>query len=48
MYRKPTLSKKINMFFENVFWISYILFMLLSLMTAVGMFVFGMYTTFFA
>ena len=48
MYRKQTLNKRIETVLEDVFWISYILFMLLALMTAFGMFVFGMYTTFFA
>lgn len=48
MYRKPTLNKRIETVLEDVFWISYILFMLLALMTAFGMFVVGMYTTFFA
>lgn len=48
MYRKPTLSKKIDMFFEDVFWISYILFIVLTPLVAVSMFVVGLYLTFFA
>lgn len=48
MYRKQTLSKKIDMFFEDVFWVSYILFIVLAPIFAVSMFVFGLYTTFFA
>lgn len=48
MYRKPTFSNKISMFFEDVFWISYILFMVLAPIVAVGIFIAGMWTTFFA
>lgn len=48
MYRKQTLSKKIDMFFEDVFWISYILFIVVTPVVAFGIFVVGMWTTFVA
>lgn len=48
MYRKQTLGKKIDMFLEDVFWISYILFIVLAPVVAAGIFVAGLYTTFFA
>lgn len=48
MYRKQTLSKKIDMFLEDVFWISYILFIVLAPVVAFGIFVVGLWTTFVA
>lgn len=48
MYHKQTLGKKIDMFFEDVFWVSYILFIVLTPVVAVGIFVVGLYTTFLA
>lgn len=46
--RKQTLGKKIDTFFEDVFWVSYILFIVLAPVVAVGIFVTGLYATFFA
>lgn len=46
MYRKKTLRKKIDMFFEDVFYISYILFIVLTPIVAVGIFVGGLWATF--
>ena len=48
MYKKQTLGKKIDMFFEDVFWISYILFIVLTPVAAVVLTAVGLYTTFFA
>lgn len=52
MLRKKTLSEKIlvliDMFFEDMFWILYILFIVLAPVVALGIFVTGLYTTFFA
>ena len=47
MMRKPTLSKRIDRFLEDVFWISYILFIVLAPVAAVALFITGMWTTFF-
>lgn len=47
MYKKQTLGKKIDMFFEDVFWISYILFIVLTPVAAVVLTAVGLYTTFF-
>lgn len=48
MFRKQTLNKKIETVLEDIFWVSYILFMILALVTAFGAFVVGLYSTFFA
>jgi len=48
MFKKQTVSKKIDMFFKDVFWISYILFIVLAAGLAGGIFVAGLWATFVA
>lgn len=48
MFKKQTLSNKIDALLESTFWVFYILVIVLTPVVAVGIFVGGLWTTFVA